>query len=449
MTGYSRRGVLMGSAAGLAALAGCSSLPFTGGSDARPEYDGEAILDALDAEQPRAAASPSYPGSVPDSLAAAHRDRAADLLAEVPENPDVPNAVVEQRLADARADAESALADPREHAAPLDALDEYRDARGDAAYAVGSHDAATAAFDRERLAERARRIERDFDAFRSEWRYRAGDPSSALLAHRELESLAAACRSALVPDRALPADPQAAPFAVGERVQNVETARAALADAAGLRDAYVTDGMATYRDALAVTAERARRVGDATVHQVDDTVYADAGEAFDRDIANSPAGALFGTVTRSLDALEERVQRDLTRGHYAAAASSGIHLLARSLSAVTLVKAIESGEYATPEAGTAPDVVAEARTRAVDAVENAQSAGPQPIAAIAAEPAAIALAAGDRELLGVRAADRTAEPPDRFDVVDALAGYARATHLADAVPQAATRAAELLDAATA
>jgi hypothetical protein len=449
VTDYSRRGVLAGSAAGLAALAGCSSLPFTGGSDARPEYDGEAILDALDAEQARAATSPEYPGRVPDSLAATHRERAGDLLEEVPENPDVPNAVVAERLADARSDAESGLADAPADTASLDALDDWRHARSDAAYALGSHAAATAAFDREALAERARRIERDFDAFRSEWRYRASDAPSALLAHRELESLAATCQRALVPDRALPADPQTAPFAVGERVQSVETARAALADATGLRNAFVTDDMATYRDALAVTAERARRVGDATIHPVDDIIYADSGEAFDRDIADSPARVLFESVTRSLDALGERVHRDRERGHYAAAASGGVHLMTRSLSAVTLVDAIERGEYATPESGAAPDAVAAARTRAVDAVENAQSASPQPLAAVAAEPASVALAAADRELLGLRAAGRTPEPPDRFDVVDALASYARATHLADAAPQAAARAAELLDSAPA
>lgn len=435
MTERSRRAFLAAGASALVATAGCSRLPVVGDDDAGVSYDSERLRDVPDLDAVTIPAT--HPGPVPNALAETHANRAEALLAEVPEDSAIPNGVVAARIADDREHAAESIADPPTDVSTLEALDGWRYDRTDAAEVRGTYEAATGDADPEGLRERRDAIRADLRAFREIWTYRGRNVVEAVAVHRNVEDLATEAGDALVPDQPFPADPNDAVFAVGSLVSEAEDARAAVDDAAALRDAYTDDGMTSYRDAIATAAVRLERATDATRHRVDPYVSADSDVSdFQRDLDDTPAEWLFwrtkSTARTAIESMESAIERD----DYATAVAESGRALVGLLALESAVEAIQSGEYGMPQS---TDAVVEAREQAVDAVTETATMEPQPLTDVLAVRARSALRDGERELAGNPDYESYEDVPDQRDVRNAVAMYALAGHAADAIPPVAER----------
>ncbi|MGB9965407.1 hypothetical protein [Halobacterium hubeiense] len=444
MTDRSRRAFLAAGAGVLAATAGCSRLPVVGDDEPSPAYDYERLVDAP--TMLRATVSTPHPGPVPDALAEAHAERAATLLEGVPEYPSIPNGAVAARIRDDREHAAESVADGSTAVSTLDELAGWRSARADAAEVSGAYAAATGDVDPQRLRERRDAVRADLDAFRDEWAYRGRNVVEAVAVHRNVEELAMAARDALVPARSFPADPKAAVFEVGQLVRSVERARAAVDDAAGLRDAAVGDGAASYRDAIATAAVRLQRATAATERRLHPYVDPETDVAdFERDLRGTPAEWLFNRAKPSAGDAVESVERAVERGDYASAVAESGRSLVALLVLESAVEAIRDGEYGMPES---TDDVLDVRERAVDAVEETEGMEPRSLTDAFAGWARRALRDAERALAGNPQYSYGDELPDRENVRNAVAGYALATHVVEAIPPVADRVtAELREAA--
>ncbi len=396
-------------------------------------YDGERLREVAD---PAAVAVPaSYPGPVPDALADAHVERARALLDGVPRDVSFPNEAVERRLADERERVADGLSEAPADGATLYDLDSLRYDRGEAAELRAAYDAASGDADAARLRRRRDAVRDDLGALQEAWTYRGRTAAEAFAVHRRLESLAATGGRYLVPDRRFPADPQSAVFAAGEVAADVERARAAVADATGLRDAYVDDGMDAYWSDLGTAASRLERAIYPTRRPVEQYVAVDARPSdFERDLDGTPAHRLFVEARRVVLGAENRAEDAVERGHHASAVAACARTLLGLVAMSPVAAAIRDGEYGVPES---TDAVVDARERAVDAVERAASVEPRPVADVLARRARWQLRDGDESLSVQR--DYESDAPTRRDVVDAVGQYALAVHLADAVPAVAER----------
>lgn len=441
MTERSRRAFLAaaGSAA-LAATAGCSDLPVVGDDDGGVEYDTERLQSV--AEPDAEPASPTYPGPVPDALAADHYERGRELLAAVPAEPEIPNEAVAEEVAADRADVADALADPPGDVATLDALDEWRRDRARAAEVRGAYAAATGTIDPEALRERRAAVREDLHAFRGDWAYRARSVVEAVVVHERLELLARDAENALVAEQSFPDDPKRAVSTVGSLVRGVEAASANVADAAALRDAYRESSMTSYRDAVATAASRLQAVTLSTRRRVAPYVSADAEPAdFDREITDTPAERLFSRAALDARTAVETTESAFGRDEYAQAVTRTGRALVALVALEAVVEAIRDGEYGMP---SSTEGVVEARQRAVDALE-AVAAGP--LADRFAWQARQTFDDADHELGGYRDYEYDDGRPNRNDVRDAVANYALVAHAADAVAPVAERVRDELRAA--
>ncbi|TKX75888.1 hypothetical protein EXE46_01960 [Halorubrum sp. GN11_10-6_MGM] len=331
----SRRGFLAGiAAAGAAATAGCSGVPFAGGEERR-EAPASLPSDAVGpVEWP---ASP-FPVTVPESLASTHESRTRELLDAVPAEASIPNEAVAAAIGDDRERASRRANAEIPDGWPVDDLSAWRHRREDAAAVRGAHRAATGTDDGVDLAARRRAVRDDRGALASGLEYRAESPAAAVLAYEPVESLLAECARHVEPRVTYPDDPIAEPFRAGEVVGHVERARAAASDAEGLRDAYL-DG----RDGA--TSQWASLV--------------------------AAAGQLRGSVSRTRAAVRRRTNDGTPSGDEDLSGTVAQELLAvsgrRAESAVTdAERAADAGEHATAviEAGTGLADI-EARRRAV------------------------------------------------------------------------------------
>ncbi|MCD2199572.1 hypothetical protein LPA44_06645 [Halobacterium sp. KA-4] len=440
MTERSRRAFLAAGASALAVTAGCSRLPFVGDDDSSVSYDSERLRNVPDLDAVTIPAT--HPGPVPNALAETHANRAAALLAEVPEDPAIPNGVVAARIADDREHAAESIADRSTDVSTLEAVGGWRYDRTDAAEVRGAYEAATGYVDPEGLRERQEVIRGDLRAFRENWAYRGRNVVEAVAVHRNVEGLATDAGDALVPDQPFPANPKDAVFEVGSLVSEVEDARASVDDAAALRDAYTDDEMAGYRDAIATAAVRLERVTDATRHRVDPYVSAESGVSnFQRDLDDTPAEWLFwrtkSTARTSIESMESAIERD----DYATAVAESGRALVGLLALEAVVEAIQNGEYGMPQS---TDAVVDARERAVDAVVETETMEPHSLTDVLAVRARSALRDGERELAGNPDYESHEDVPDQRDVRNAVAMYALAVHAADAVPPVAERVTAVL-----
>jgi hypothetical protein len=324
----SRRRFLGGVAtAGAAALAGCSGLPFTGGEERR-EAPASLPSDVVGSiEWP---ASP-FPASVPASLAEAHESRARGLLDDVPADPDLPNAGVAEAIADDREQALRRVDAAVSGEWPVDTLSAWRRRRRDAAEVRGAYRAATGSDDGADLAARRRAVRDDRGALAADLEYRAGSPTEAVLAYEPVESLLAECARNVRPRVTYPADPVAEPFRAGEAVARVERASAAVADAAGLRDAYLggQDGATPQWASLVAAAETLR----GSVSRTRGTVRERTGgeEPFpDEDLSSTVAQELVAVAELGIGSTVEDVERATDAGEYATAAVEAGTALAES-----------------------------------------------------------------------------------------------------------------------
>jgi hypothetical protein len=434
MPDWRRRAFLASSVAGLSAVAGCASLPVVGNSDDEPSYDYQRLGDAAD---PDAVPEPSlYPGRVPDALAEAHYERGRSLLDGVPADLSFPNGVVEARLTDQRERAAEDFAAAPDGVSSVGTLGQWRRAREDAAEVRGAYDAASGDLTQADIADRRARVRSDLTSFRSDWSYRGDTVVEAVVVHRQLERLASAARRSLLGRRRLRDDLQSAVFAAGEVVADLEGGRATVADAAGLRDAYVTDGMDAYVDDIATAASRLEDVISATLRNVGPDIdrESDVGD-FHRDLEGTPAAELFWVAQRTVVGTPNMVGDTIARGDYATAVASAGHTLVDVVAAGSAVSAIRDGEHGQP---ASTDEIVELREQAFAAVDDTLPTESGSVEAFVGWPARRALRDAESELGGYEFEDED-RTPDHRDVVRAVGGYAYAVYAADAVPAVVDR----------
>jgi len=451
MTGRSRRGVLAGAGAGLAALAGCS---VSLGTD--ETADGEALRRLADEE--RFERPYPHPLSIPDAMVTRHRERARALLDGVPVETDIPNELIatriereRERLAerldagasgaespdgqDDAGDAGGPDGDDGATASARDRLREARRRRREAAALRGTYRAATGGIDRADV-ERRRDAQRGrLAAFRAAWDYRAAAPVRAALVHAHLENLVDGAEHALTPWPQFPADPAADVEQVGYIAEKVEEAAAALDDLERYREQVAGERTTGYRPALMAAAtwlrRRARR--EAFRHEA----YLDEGvEAFDRDLGESVARYRF-VIAREV--AREYSNRDLIDRIDAGGYANAVLFAATRRAAVTaLAASVEAVESDETGGEVSVQRIEAARRRAREAIETALDRGPVGLLARLLGPAFTALDEARREL--EHGASGT---PAR-----ALGGYRYAAEFAETAADAADELAFLLEEST-
>jgi hypothetical protein len=439
----SRRAVLSACGAGLAALAGCSDVDVLDRGH-EPEYDTDRLVAVGEASVPTPPSA--FPVAVPHGMVERHRDRALELVERVPEDPDVPNGVVADRL---REDRERVLEDLGEAGEgddpsddhhngepgdpvdrPLERLNEARSVRERAGEVEAAYRAATGDVAGGAIAERRERLRADMLEFERDWTYRGDDPASALVVHRWLETLRRAVRRGTEPERAFPDDPAAGVFSVGDIVGDLEAGQAALSDADRLRVTY-REGLSDprqYRAAFPVATRRMKFHSREGLHRVDSL---DPEEPpFDRSIEGAAAGRVYRDAAHAVEYRREDVHEARDRGDLAdALVAAGITLA--SLRALdSIVAAIDERELDDPD--DAEDVAA-ARQQAVDALETAWTTAPTVLAVELARPAYHYLRDGTDYLRGHFHHDD--DDPDARDARRAYASFVRAVHYAEAVPE--------------
>lgn len=427
----SRRSVLAACGAGLAALAGCSAVDATLGDGEEREYDAGALA-ALGGEVPTR--PDAFPVRVGEEEVERHYDRARELLAAVPERPEVPNGAVAERLRDRRERAVGRLEDRPELPTGPRRLDAARRVRGDAAEVEGAYRAAVGETGRGTVAGRRAELRSDLHSFESEWDYRGGEPSAALVVHAELERLRGTVRRSAEAWPPFPADPAADVFRVGEIVEDLEDGRAALTDAERLRTRYVagTADPRSFRPAITAASHRLERRASWRRRNVHGALDRPAREAFDRSVEGTPAEHLYSEARqharRAAD--DEGTRRT---GEHATATLGRATDLAGLRAFEAVVDAVEAGGYGPPEDA---DRVATAREEAVAALREAWATDPAPVSVEVAEAAHRAIWEGDRRL------ERTDGRAHEVDA--AFASFAYAGLYAEAVPDVVAAVADAL-----
>lgn len=428
---YSRRALLGAGATGLAALAGCSALPGNDETDAR-RFDDDALTTMADADPPRPPSA--FPLSVPTERVEAHRSRAASLLSQVPAEPDVPNALVEQQVAEERARVADELAvSPDDARTMLDRLGHWRRRRVEAATVAGMYAAARATTSSDAVRERRERLRQAQFGFREEWTYTASDPVDALGVHAEVESLLEEVTDAFRPREAYPADPPADVEAAGRVVGELEGGEAALGDARTLVDAVRTDGenLAGYRPHLRAAALRLERVAERSFRDVHSAVnheMQDPAAYFDGSL-DGVSTALFERA-REMIAYRSDVPHDSIRNRqYANACVDAATVLTAIEAFRDSVARIEADRVVTPPEGAA--AVREARKRAVTAVESSWDERPRLVSRSLAGVAAAILEDGDRWVSRTDSVE--GDEADR-----AVANYVYVRLFAETIPAATT-----------
>ncbi|QSG05188.1 hypothetical protein [Halapricum desulfuricans] len=320
----------------LAGFAGCSALPFGDGQD---EKSDDVALPAATVEPISWPESP-FPVAVPSTLAETHRDRARELLTAVPVDPAVPNSAVAEELQSDRERAADRLETDTQEPWPTQELSRWRDRRHAAATVRGTYRAATGEDDAEAVTERRRAVRDELSAFVSAHEYRASSPLEAVLVHAPIEELVSDCRRRTRPGSGYPADPVADPFQAGDAVGLVEFADATLADARGLRDAYLADRSNTSAQwvPLSDTSEQLQIALAHTRSTVQDFLEHDE-PPFDADLDGTAGRWLFTEASRRVETMAE--EHDVYRddGDYARA----ILVAGRTLAAIEALRTTIDG----------------------------------------------------------------------------------------------------------
>ena len=427
----SRRSVLAACGAGMAALAGCSSVGI-GTSDGGEErrYDADRLAEIGRRDLP--ARPVAFPVAVTDEMIGRHRDRARELLADVPETPSVPNGVVTRRLRDLRDEVVEALEpeangeDVSGPTTPLDRLDRARGVRADAAEFVSAYRAATGNLDPGNIEEGRNDLRSAVTAFEADWEYRGTDPASALVVHEELETLVGIARRNAEASPPVPGTPIAEVFEVGEIVHDLENGRGSLEDANRLRERYLaeTPDPRSFRSTFTVAADRLHRPGLVRTERIHEYVEAGPDDLpFERSLDGTPALQLFDDARRELRFNRTNASGAREQREYATAVIAGGRTIASVRAFETVIDAIEAGKYERPET---VDRVATEREGAVAALSDAWETSPATLSVELAEPAFDALRSGHWHL------DRGGE--SAHDVDEVFASFAFAKYLAEVVP---------------
>lgn len=436
-TATTRRRALSGGAAALVtALAGCSFLPLGGEEEPQLGFDPEELPQSVVSNLPE---RPSvYPGPVPDRLTDQHQERAQTLLEDVPAEPSFPNGKISGQLAQEREPAVETLREGSDtEPTPLARLGHWRYIRGTVADVWGAYHAAAGDIDAATLESRREEIRRDLLAFEAEWSYPGPNSVAALAVNHQFEQLRTSCRRYLAPRWNFPDDPTASVFRVGSLVAELERARAALDDLTGLHDAYresVPASAAGYRTEFSVLAPRLEEIISVSRKQVAPYLDEDADPAdFERNIERLPAAELFTRLQRLAIGRIDDVKAERHRGNHARAVVCAGQALVAIVALSTAVRAIRDGKYGMPGAVSA---VTQHRETALDALERTESLEPSVLARLLARPAWDAV--NQRSYIFTQITERETEP-DQRDIVNLVAAFASATHLARAVPEVLDR----------
>ncbi|QOS14068.1 uncharacterized protein HfgLR_24420 (plasmid) [Haloferax gibbonsii] len=376
-----RRDVLASLAGvGVAGLAGCTALDAGGSETEDPS------LDAATLREVRELGSPAFPARVPapiaDSFLERGRARARELLDSCPETmspEEVPNEAVREIYAEAYADAAEDLERTAADESPFEALRGLRYARGGAAMAKGTYEAAVGGFTESDVRDEAEAVRADIESFRLGTRYLGDEPDRALVVYEAVENLVAAAVRYLDNTDEYGRYADSAPR-VGELFDAVESARASLDGARHVRDRYLATIVdpVDLTDAFEATASSlAEIIADRlSEHPREGLEAVVAAEGFDTEkLESTPAKDL---LVETFVEVERGLQdaRDGLRSGRFATALVGAHTAETHRRAFEdAVTAIKRGRYESVESAAA---VRDAKLGALEALEAARSDGSNP-----------------------------------------------------------------------
>ncbi|SFR36040.1 hypothetical protein [Halogeometricum limi] len=369
----SRRGFL--ALLGSTALAGCSGFdPLSEDEQTRVEVS--ALREALSEE------APAVPETVPVDIERSHLERtAADLretLSAVPApfgERDVPNGAIRTELQRRYDRAETRLDEWTETESPLEALDRLRYARRSVYSVVGAWEAIESDLTFADVRERIPEVRASFDSFRERWGYVGDDRIRAVLVHATIEELVARAGGFLarVPDAERFHSDDV--VSVGEFAGRVESARAAVADAAYLYHRFVAS-LSTTRSLGSVF----RDIGESLTATLESRRESlppesrDASSFVDRDVEDTPVGGALSDLRRAID-YADNVDDERERGQRASVVLSAHWTLARIRAFEFLRERVSNDEYVTVETVDDARLI---RGRTVSAVEDALASDEHP-----------------------------------------------------------------------
>jgi hypothetical protein len=374
-----------------------------------------------------------------------HRERARALVESVPEEPDVDDAEVAERLREQREGVRERIGSEVVASGVRAPLRTARRRRQAAAALAAAYRAATGDLDRAEVADQRASLRAALLDFERDWTYRGDEAAPTAVVGRALELLVREGRDGVAPERSFPSAPRSEPFAAGDLAAEVAVGRAAVADAERLRARYresLSDPR-PHRTRLSVAASRLRGRREAERRTVEAYLDTDPGSLpFDRDVAGTALAwlhrwAVDGVEIFRSDAVEARYA-----GHHARELVAAARSLTVLRGLADVVAAIEEEGVAVPES---VEDVAAARDRAVDALETAWTAAPRPLAVEVAHWG-WRLVDNTNDLLreGGAGADVGVEL-DADDAHQAWGAYAAAERVAAAVPETVGDAERALD----
>ena len=231
----SRRRFLAGLGTGaIGVMAGCAA--FAGVND---ESEDRLRSEDFSEWAPETLVMPSsLPISLPDELFETQENRTRDLLEAVPEDPKIPNSVIENDITEQRETVRTRVEDGSDADTDAGRLKNWHGFRTDAAELFGSYRAATGADDASILNTRREEIRNGLAAFEAALDYSAASTVEAALVYDLIEDRLERAKSDIPPYNPYPTDPAANVEQAGRAFESVESAAAALAEARGVQNAY-------------------------------------------------------------------------------------------------------------------------------------------------------------------------------------------------------------------
>lgn len=368
-----RRAFLRGSAVvGLAALGGCLDdvLPFGARKRNPPELDGSALAEIAAREEP------TIPDTAPVEISADHLDRsearARRAVESVPASlsaSEIPNEAIREEIRDARTHAVEALDAAASASSRLEAMGDLRRARRHGVDAAAAWRVVEGELTRSAVESRLPAARDRVSAFRERWRYLGDDPVTAVRLFGLVEELSHEAARQVDPENPLLSDERDGAPVVGDLAGEIETAAAAVDDAAHLYDRHWAslDARRDLRPSLEaglsslseVLADRYDSFPDGVDHS--ETLV-------DRDVSDQPAAELLEWAYRHAEGGPADVERRRSNGRLAGAVRQA-HVSLTDLRAFERVRrrVAEGADFAVDSV----DDVASMRTEATEAVESA------------------------------------------------------------------------------
>lgn len=366
-----RRAFLRSGVVGLAALGGCldDALPFGAREREPPELDGAALAELAGRE------APTVPETAPVEISAGHLDRAASrargAVESVPSSlssSEIPNEAIRNEIRDARTHAVEALDAAETAPSRLDAMGDLRRAQRHGADAAAAWGVVKGDLTRSTVESRLAVTRDRVSAFRERWRYLGDDPVAAVRLFGLVEELSHHAARQIDPENPLVADGRDGAPVVGDFAGEIETAEAAVDDAAHL--------YARHRAALDASRDLRPHL-EAGLTSLS-AVLAERYESFpggvdrpatlvDRDVSERPAAELLEWAYRRAEGGPDDVERYRATGRLAGAVRR-VHTSLASLRAFERVR--ERVAAGADFAVDSVDDVASMRMEAIEAVES-------------------------------------------------------------------------------